>query len=182
MANGGIIGPINITSRGKNTQTVKTSTGTITTQPGTRLVDALVVAGGGSGARIAGGGGAGGALLSQSNPVDGNAPYPVTIGAGGAAKTSDNVVGNCGSNSVFGNPVSPQTAIGGGGGGQNCQGSSPSPGNGPGRAGGSGGGGGGRGCAPNAGAGGAGTACQGNAGGAGASPGGGAGGGGGLDP
>ena len=139
MANGGIIGPINITSRGKNTQTVKTSTGTITTQPGTRLVDALVVAGGGSGARIAGGGGAGGALLSQSNPVDGNAPYPVTIGAGGAAKTSDNVAGNCGSNSVFGNPVSPQTAIAGGGGGMSGVGSSEPRG--PGRAGGSGGGG-----------------------------------------
>ena len=66
MANGGIIGPVNVTSRGKNTQTVKTSTGTVTTQPGTRIVRTLVVAGGGSGYGqpgdnyYGGGGGAGG--------------------------------------------------------------------------------------------------------------------------
>jgi hypothetical protein len=48
--NGGIIGKRNITSFGKDTVTTKTSTGNlITTQPGTRLVKALVVAGGGGG-------------------------------------------------------------------------------------------------------------------------------------
>ena len=57
--NGGIIGPINVTSRGKDTITSKTSSGNVTTQPGTRLVTALVVAGGGGGGGgTAAGGGA----------------------------------------------------------------------------------------------------------------------------
>ena len=56
MANGGIIGPINIISAGKCKVTTKTSSGDITTQPGTKLVDDLIVAGGGSGARVNGGG------------------------------------------------------------------------------------------------------------------------------
>jgi hypothetical protein len=51
-SNGGIIGALNPTSFGKCTVTSATST-TLTTQPGTRLVQSLVVAGGG------GGGGAG---------------------------------------------------------------------------------------------------------------------------
>jgi hypothetical protein len=48
MANGGIIGPVNIISSGGNLITSTTATGstTLTTQPGTRLVTALVVAGG----------------------------------------------------------------------------------------------------------------------------------------
>ena len=54
--NGGIIGPINVTSRGKNTVTSKTSTGTITTQPGTRFINTLVVAGGGGGGSTRAGG------------------------------------------------------------------------------------------------------------------------------
>ena len=45
MANGGIIGPTNVTSRGKNTVTTKTSSGDITTQPGTKLIEYVVVAG-----------------------------------------------------------------------------------------------------------------------------------------
>ena len=54
--NGGIIGKRNISSFGKNTQTTRTSStpSAVTTQPGTRLVKALVIAGG------AGGGGGGG--------------------------------------------------------------------------------------------------------------------------
>ena len=55
--NGGIIGPTNVTSRGKNTVTSKTSSGDVTTQPGTRLVETLVVAGGGGGPCGGGGGG-----------------------------------------------------------------------------------------------------------------------------
>ena len=48
--NGGIIGVINPTSFGKCTVTTKTSgSSAVTTQPGTRLIDALVVAGGGGG-------------------------------------------------------------------------------------------------------------------------------------
>ena len=49
--NGGIIGKKNTTSFGKNTVTSRTSStpSAVTTQPGTRLVDTLVVAGGGGG-------------------------------------------------------------------------------------------------------------------------------------
>ena len=50
MANGGIIGPENKTSFGKCTVTTKTSSGDLTTQSGTRVVQTLVVAGGGAGA------------------------------------------------------------------------------------------------------------------------------------
>ena len=46
MANGGIIGPVNIISSGGNLITSVTATGTLTTQPGTKLVQALVIAGG----------------------------------------------------------------------------------------------------------------------------------------
>ena len=84
MANGGIIGPVNVTSRGKNTQTVKTSTGTVTTQPGTRIVRTVVVAGGAGGGFNAGGGGAGGLREIDNIPVCGNTSYPVTVGGGGA--------------------------------------------------------------------------------------------------
>ena len=89
--NGGIIGPVNVTSRGKNTQTAKTSSGTVTTQPGTRLVDTLVVAGGGGGGAGDGGGqgggaggGAGGLRTSSSVPVCGNSSLTVVVGGGGA--------------------------------------------------------------------------------------------------
>ena len=43
-SNGGVIGKTNKTSFGKNTVTIKTSTGAITTQPGTRVVQAAIVA------------------------------------------------------------------------------------------------------------------------------------------
>ena len=49
QGNGGIIGPVNVTSRGKNTVTSKTSSGNLTTQPGTRFVTTVLVAGGGGG-------------------------------------------------------------------------------------------------------------------------------------
>ena len=48
-SNGGIIGKTNKTSFGKCTVTVKTSSGNITAQPGTKVVQALVVSGGGGG-------------------------------------------------------------------------------------------------------------------------------------
>ena len=47
--NGGIIGKTNKTSFGKCTVTTQTSTGCLTTQPGTRVINMLVVAGGGAG-------------------------------------------------------------------------------------------------------------------------------------
>ena len=74
MANGGIIGPVNITSRGKNTVTTKTSStpSAVTTQSGTRLVNTLVVAGGGGGGGYYGGGGGGGVLQTNDIPVSGS--------------------------------------------------------------------------------------------------------------
>ena len=57
-SNGGIIGKTNLSSFGKDTVTSRTSTGAVTTQPGTRMVRTLVVAGGGGGG-VNGGGGAG---------------------------------------------------------------------------------------------------------------------------
>ena len=62
--NGGVIGKTNKSSFGKDTITSKTSTGALTTQPGTRLIETTVVAGGGGGAggnNTAGGMGGGGA-------------------------------------------------------------------------------------------------------------------------
>ena len=49
--NGGITGKRNVASFGKCKVTVKTSSGNLCTQPGTRLVKALIVAGGGGGGR-----------------------------------------------------------------------------------------------------------------------------------
>ena len=67
-SNGGLIGKTNKASFGKNKITSKTSTGAITTQPGTRVAKVLIVGGGGGGGGICtgqskqgqGGGGAGG--------------------------------------------------------------------------------------------------------------------------
>lgn len=149
--------------------------------------DYLVVAGGGGGGRenfdsgIGGGGGAGGlrstvgttgggGSLESALSLTAGTSYTVTIGAGGAARTTGGV-GNNGSNSVF----STITSTGGGGGGGGVSGN-----NNPGQTGGSGGGGQGDTTGIN---GGAGTANQGYAGGAannGGEPGGGAAGGGGA--
>ena len=105
------------------------------TPAGSTTVDYLVVAGGGSGgsrsgsgSTFAGGGGAGGYRFSNGTasgcysagpaplgasalPVTATA-YPITIGAGGAAKTSPGGNGNVGSPSIF----STITSTGGGGG------------------------------------------------------------------
>ena len=45
--NGGIIGVKNSTSQGGGKQTLVTSTSNLCTQPGTRIVQALIVSGGG---------------------------------------------------------------------------------------------------------------------------------------
>ena len=80
-SNGGIIGKTNKTSFGKCTVTTKTSTGNITTQPGTRLVNTLVVAGGGGGGHDGGGGGGAGGLRNITDiPVNGSAAVPITVG------------------------------------------------------------------------------------------------------
>jgi len=88
--NGGIIGTTNQTSFGNCTVTSKTSSGTLTTQPGTRVVQAITVAGGGGGGAMnptSGGGGAGGAggYRDVETNVCGATPYSITVGAGGAA-------------------------------------------------------------------------------------------------
>lgn len=79
-------------------------------------IEVLIVAGGGSGGRNdangAGGGGAGG-YLEGSLSVARSTNYTVTVGQGGASRTSSPTTGANGNNSVFGTA----TAIGGGGGG-----------------------------------------------------------------
>jgi len=80
-------------------------------------IEVLVIAGGASGARSeingSGGGGAGG-YLEGTFSVSAGLTYTVTVGAGGAARTSA-ADGASGSNSVF----ATATALGGGGGGIN---------------------------------------------------------------
>ena len=145
-----------VTATGGNTVTdtggyrihVFTGNGTFTVTNGGN-VEYLVVAGGGAGGNgttsgyESGGGGAGGFVTGVLGILPGS--YPVTVGSGGAARTSASS-GNNGGNSIF----SSITAIGGGGGA-----SSPNAGN----SGGSGGGG-----SHSQTAGGAGTAGQGFAG------------------
>ena len=116
--NGGIIGKINHTSFGKCTQTVKTSDGTVTTTPATRLVQALVVAGGGGGGNDMGGAGGAGGLRNVEISVCGNTPYPMAVGGGGAGGSSGNA-GTSGVDSVAAFPSNPITSEGGGGGGGN---------------------------------------------------------------
>jgi len=120
----------------------------------------LVLAGGGSGGTVdSGGGGAGG----QQTNVGGSAytftpgvTYTVTVGAGGAAITSNSTDGATGSNSVLsGSDITDVTSLGGGGGG------------GGGRTGNDGGSGGGAGPYNTGGGGGSGTSGQGNDGGSG---------------
>lgn len=123
-------------------------------------VDYLVVAGGGGGGNGAGGvgaggGGAGGYRAGSQSVISGN-DYTVTIGAGGAGKTTDETVGNSGSNSIFGTI----TSTGGGGGGHGGDTASSGLTGGSGGGGGNNFGGGGQ-------SGGSNTAGQGNSGGAG---------------
>ena len=94
MANGGIIGPVNIISTGGNTVTTKTSSGDITLQPGTRLVQTLIVSGGGAGG--AGGGGGGGAGGLRNIEINAQGTATATIGAGGAAPPANSNAGGSG--------------------------------------------------------------------------------------
>ena len=128
MANGGIIGPCiaSTLSFGKNTVTSKTSDGTVTTQPGTTLVDFLVVAGGGGGGSGSagpggggGGGGAGGFRTFSSVSVCGATPYPATVGGGGAgAPGPSNCNAAVGENSAITIGSTTYTSSGGGLGGR----------------------------------------------------------------
>ena len=121
--NGGIIGKSNKTSFGKCTVTTKTSSGDITTQPGTRVIqtaitsiwwwrwsklDVVVVV---AAVPVV--------LSCKEINVSGNTPYTATIGGGGAGGTGPEgsgpgcAEGTTGSNSVFAR----NTSSGGGGGG-----------------------------------------------------------------
>jgi hypothetical protein len=103
-----------------------TSSGTFTPQVGLTC-DYLVIAGGGGGGYQQGGGGGGGGLrstvtttggggsLESAIAVAGNTPYAITVGAGGAGRTSIGAAAISGSDSVF----STITSAGGGGGGSN---------------------------------------------------------------
>ena len=82
--NGGIIGVTNKASFGKSKQTVKTSSGSVTTQPGTRTIQSLIVAGGGASGGGSGGGGAGG-LRNIEIPNGGNNSITITVGGGGTS-------------------------------------------------------------------------------------------------
>ena len=73
----------------------------------------LVVAGGAGGGKSRGGGGGAGGLLTGLTTLIPNTVYTITVGAGGAGATTNNVVGTSGSNSIFG---SISIATGGGGG------------------------------------------------------------------
>ena len=87
-SNGGVIGKTNKTSFGKCTVTSITSTGTITTQPGTGVVETLIIAGGGGGNKArGGGGGAGGMIRCTTANVCGATPYPIVIGGGGTGQS-----------------------------------------------------------------------------------------------
>ena len=95
-SNGGVIGVSNKSSFGKCTQTVKTSSGDITLQPGTRVVKSLIVAGGGGGGTSYGsGGGAGGV---RNIEINASSSIPVTIGGGGAGGQATNQAGANGVN------------------------------------------------------------------------------------
>ena len=120
-ANGGIIGKTNHSSFGKDTQTVKTSSGTVTLQSGTRIVQTLLVGGGGSGSlgassgnQSAGGGGGGGL---RNLTIDANGTVPITIGGGGASKGPSEGFGVNGSNTSIVGCGTTYTAAGGGSGG-----------------------------------------------------------------
>jgi len=110
-----------------------TGSGTFVLSSGSPDVRYLVVGGGGGGAGGAGGGGGAGGFLTGTKSSLASGTYTVTIGAGGAGRTSG-LHGSNGANSSFAGIV----ASGGGGGAEN---SSSAP---AGADGGSGGGGGGR--------------------------------------
>ena len=133
-ANGGVIGKTNKSSFGKNTVTSKTSSGCITAQSGTRVIDYLVIAGGGGGGAGqncgpgcngagGGGGGAGGVFASVTplaqGTINAQGTIPVTVGGGGAAGTGPSRQGSSGTAStlVGGGTTYPAVAGGGGGGG-----------------------------------------------------------------
>lgn len=94
-----------------------TSSGTYTPATGVNKIQVLIVSGGGSGSKSTNGyqgvGGEGGAQTTTQLTVTPLTSYTVTVGAGGAAPSSNGAVGGQGSSSVFGST----TITGGLGGG-----------------------------------------------------------------
>jgi len=106
---------------------------------GSNTIDYLVLAGGGGGGRHSGGGGGAGGYRESPGTASGSylvsplgtspaaalpvaaSPYPVTVGAGGAASTNQQSAGTSGSPSSFaGSSTITSTAGGGGGSGRTC--------------------------------------------------------------
>lgn len=94
-----------------------TGASTLTVSGVPAYVDILVVGAGGSGgSRVRGGGGAGGVVYLPNFKL---APgqYAISVGAGGASRTSSPFTGNNGGNTTFAGPaITTVTAYGGGGG------------------------------------------------------------------
>ena len=144
--NGGVIGKNNGTSFAGAVEIQHTFTcgsGTFTTQPGTGLINSLIVAGGaGGGGSVGcgganGGGGAGGLRSLESVLVSGGTTYGSVVGAGGSAgPTSAPGIGGDGVDSSLTIGSLTYTSDGGGYGGA----PQPSPTSKPGGDGGSGGG------------------------------------------
>ena len=119
MANGGIIGPVQVVSTEVDLPekiTPMTASGTFTVQcasaGGTRTGSVLVVGGGGAaspGCRTGGGGAGGFRLLSCQTFV--TSGISVTIGGGGVGGSTPDKTGE---NTIFANPGNPITSAGGG--------------------------------------------------------------------
>ena len=100
-----------------------TSSGTLTLECATTVIEYLIVAGGGgacgSGSQQhpgAGGGGGGGFLTKACYPVTGGTDLTITVGAGGAASQGDSCAGRGGASSITGPGICNVTATGGGNG------------------------------------------------------------------
>ena len=98
-----------------------TSSGTLTLECATTVIEYLIVAGGGgacgSGSQQhpgAGGGGGGGFLTKACYPVTGGTDLTITVGAGGTAETGNSCTGRGGDSSITGPGICNVTATGGG--------------------------------------------------------------------
>jgi hypothetical protein len=120
-ATGGVITPGSVTPNGYTYHIFDTANSPETfdvTSAGDSqgYIEVLVVGGGGGGADRGGGGGAGG-VRHLTYQVTGTATMPVSVGAGGAGGSTSNADGTTGGNTVFVNPLEPETTTCGGGGG-----------------------------------------------------------------
>ena len=96
MANGGIIGVSNKTSFGKCTVTIKTSSGCVSLQSGTKIIKTAVVAGGGGGgggrgdgSPLGAGGGSGIVIVRGPSAITfAVSPCTNSTGTSGSCKTA----------------------------------------------------------------------------------------------